>query len=653
MVGKQSNMPRIPNAFKFRVADQTVLDTSVFLHLYSPIYLAQLQKEDFTAPKLIVLLGSPGSGKSSLLRLFETSTLIALTKNQGQKVENTLLTTLHDLGVLEGGRPVAFGIYVHCDSSLRDIENLEVAGANDKLLNTLLDVRIIGGYIRSLELLTDEFTYFDDLHSLELPPLPPEDLPPSIFGEARTIGTLKLACQQVERDFAKFLNSFPGEELPSSIKTHSKVFSIPYLSHLKKAVPQLAAFLPIVMLDDVHELYEKQREQVNAEMLKRSSIPRWVAVRKHVYELESLISMEGATEQRDFREISLDSASTALFRRFVNNVANRRLNMSSDLQPYNVTDFSDQLDDDVIAVPVRKISKDLDDLLRRIREIDQIDPILDDYSQLDHANAEVGIANLVSLEARLILLERQKNKPQQSLFGMPTIPDNQVDGKVQEAARLFAAKRFKLPYYYSFDTLAECATGNVEQFLSVASPFAEKMILRAELSQNIRISPQDQRKLLRKSAENYFDLIDWQFDRGYAIKQLVDNLGLFFNAVTFRPNAPIAPGVNGFGFEREQLRQFLARAATDAEVAAFREVLTRAVAGNVLFARETKQGQAGTERIVFYVNRILCVKYDLPLSKGGWQYIKPELLIEMMKRPVAAREWGKRWVEPLLGEPDS
>lgn len=645
-------MPRIPNAFNFRVADQTVLDTSVFLHLYSPIYLGQLQKEDFTAPKLIVLLGSPGSGKSSLLRLFETSTLIALTKNHGQKVENTLVPTLNDLGVLDGGKPVSFGIYVHCDSSLRDIENLEVNGANDKLLNTLLDVRIIGGYIRSLELLIAEFTYFDGLHGLELPPLPPEDLPPSIFGEAQTISTLKLACQQVERDFAKFLNSFPGEELPASIKTHAKIFSIPYLSHLRKAVPQLASFLPIVMLDDVHELYEKQRQQVNAEMLKRSSIPRWVAVRKHVYELESLISMEGATEQRDFREISLDSASTALFRRFVNNVANRRLNMSSDLQPYNVTDFSDQLDDNIIAVPVRKIRKDLDDLIRKIGEIDQIDPGLEDYSQLD-LEAEIEVENLMRLEARLILLERQKNKPQQNLFGVPTVPDNQIDGKVQEAARLFAAKRFKLPYYCSFDTLAECATGNVEQFLSVASPFAEKMILRAELNQNIRIGPQDQRKLLRKSAETYFDLIDRRFDRGYAIKQLVDNLGLFFNAVTFRPNAPIAPGVNGFGFEREQLRQFLARAATDAEVAAFREVLTRAVAGNVIFARETKQGQAGTERIVFYVNRILCVKYELPLSIGGWQYIKPELLIEMMKRPVAAREWGKRWVEPLLGDTES
>ena len=171
------------------------------------------------------------------------------------------------------------------------------------------------------------------------------------------------------------------------------------------------------------------------------------------------------------------------------------------------------------------------------------------------------------------------------------------------------------------------------------------MISRAELNRDIALSAQDQQKLIRQSAENYYNSIEQRFERGYAIRQLIDNLGSFCQAVTYRATAPIAPGVNGFGFDREQLRALLEIKKDDSETAAFREVLTSAVAVNVLFVRTTKQGQAGSEKIVFYLNRLLCVKYELPLGIGGWQTLKPELLIKMMKRAVAPKEWGKRWVE--------
>ncbi|MGD9562406.1 MAG: hypothetical protein AB7F88_09340 [Pyrinomonadaceae bacterium] len=636
-------MPRIPNAFNFRVADQTVLDTSLFLNLYSPVYLGQLKDEDFTAPKLLILHGSPGSGKSSLLRLFETSTLIALCKNQARTVDNNLLTSLRELGVIEDYSPKAFGIYVHCDSSLRDIENLNVSGANDRMLNTLLDIRITSGFLRSIEMLNVELSSFPNFEGMTFQPLPDDEIAPAIFSTPQTFSSLRESCRTIERDFATFLNSFPGEDIPSSIKTHSKLFSIPYLNHICRSTPELQGFLPIVMLDDLHELYKRQRDQISEQFLSRSAIPRWVAVRKNVYELERLIDLEDANDGRDFREMNLDSAPTPLFRKFVNNVGNRRLRISSDLQPYNVDDFGEHLLPATDKIPAARIQSELTTLCERISELSQaeIDPVVD---------PEIFVDELVGLEARLILLERHRNKVQQSLFGPSAIDDAEFDGKVREAARLFASKRFRIPYYCTFDTLADSSTGNVEQFLSIASPFVDKIISRAELNRPIYLQAEEQQKLIRASADRYFELIDRRFDRGYAIKQLVDNLGGFFHAVTYRPNAPIAPGVNGFGFERKALRLFLESDPKDKNVTAFREVLTRAVAGNVLFVKETKQGQAGTERVVFYINRLLCVKYQLPLSTGGWQNIKPELLIEMMRRPISPREWGKRWVEPLLGE---
>src|SRR5438128_11698456 len=105
--------------------------------------------------------------------------------------------------------------------------------------------------------------------------------------------------------------------------------------------------------------------------------------------------------------------------------------------------------------------------------------------------------------------------------------------------------------------------------------------------------------------------------------------------------APIAPGVTGFGLTLNQLRD---TREIDAEgVKIFRETLASAVAGKVLFVKKTKQGKPGNENLVFYLNRLLCIHFELPLNYGGWQRLPLETLIKMMRSPVPADEWGKKW----------
>lgn len=636
-------MPRIPNAFNFRVADQAVLNTSLFLNLYSPILLDELRVDDFTAPKLIVINGSPGSGKSSLLRLFETNTLIDLCKPQTKNRE--AVTPLQKLGVINENVPAAFGIYIHCDSSLRGIANLDANGANDKLLNTLLDVRILSSFLSSIKKLDASFQLFDGLGNLKLKPLPLETFPPPLFGLEHTFESLEATCRKIEEDFGTFLNSFPGSPLPDSIIPHSRIFSIPYLQGIREQNSELVSFLPIVMLDDLHELYMAQRKQINDAFLERSAIPRWIAVRKHVYEFEKLVFLEEAIDERDYRELNLDSASTGLFRKFVRNVANKRLALSSALQPYDVNSFEEQLDEDDLSFSLSR-EKLINAAPNVERDIQEYNSKVSAESHFE-IKEKLSSQDLVDLETKLILLERQRNKRQRTLFESVE-EDRETDGKVRDAAALFASKKYNRPYYFSFDELAAVANKNVEQFLSVASLFVEKIISRAELNRDTSLSVLDQEKLFRKGAEIYYGRIEQRFERGYAIKQLVENLGTFFKAVTFRPSAPIAPGVNGVGFEREKLRAFLETNKEDKNVIAFREILTKAVAANVLFVDEVKQGKPGSEKVVFYLNRLLCVKYELPLATGGWQAVKPELIIEMMKRTVAPQEWGKRWVQSLL-----
>lgn len=631
-------MPRIPNAFKFRAADRTVLDTTLFLHLYCPILLDLLDQSDLAVPKLLLLRGSPGSGKSSLLRLFEAETLLALHARRGQQSDQPLIEYLATLGAIDEEGPRAVGIYIDCDSSLRDIANLDVDGANAKLLNTMFDMLIVSNFTRSVRLLINAGVISAEAATTSLPPLPAEETAPPIFASEQTLNSLEASCLSAEADFSTLLNSFPGEPVPSSIQPHARIFSVPYLSHIVSKVGPLKRVLPLVMLDNLHELYGAQRNQVVDDFLRRSGIPRWVALRKHVYELEELISLEGATDNRDYRKLDLDAAPTGAFRRFVANVAERRLRQSTALQQYNVYDFKTQLKDAEPSLTLSQAEEGIAAIIGRLKELGEL---TDDLTRkLSEEGARVEDLN--ALEGMLLMAERKASRKQQSMFP-DAEPLEPVDAKTQEAARLFAARRFKLPYYYSFETLSDVANGNVEQFLSVASILADKMIFRAEMGRESALSAQEQQDLILQGAETYYNNIEQRYDRGYSIRQLVDNLASFFQAVTYRPNAPIAPGVNGFGLPREKLRTVLAQRQEDSDVMKLRKVLTSAVAGNVLFVRLTKQGQVGAEKIVFYFNRLLCVKYNLPLNTGGWQPLSVDMLVHMMKEPVRAKEWGKRW----------
>ena len=176
--------------------------------------------------------------------------------------------------------------------------------------------------------------------------------------------------------------------------------------------------------------------------------------------------------------------------------------------------------------------------------------------------------------------------------------------------------------------------------------YADKMIARAELARATDLSAKEQQELLQAAATRYYRRIEQSFPRGYTIRQFIENLGRFCQAVTNRANAPIAPGVTGFGLTPVQLRD--TRGLETEGVRLFRETLASAVAGNVLSVKKTKQGKAGSENLVFYMNRLLCVHFELPLNTGGWQRLPLETLIKMMRGTVAADDWGKKWDTQVL-----
>jgi hypothetical protein len=639
-------MARVRNAFKIRAADAPIIETSQFLQLYCPLLLDQLQHDDLFVPKLIVVRGSPGSGKSSLLRLFETDTLLAVHDRKSQPSDQDLVERLTELGILCESGPRALGIYIQCDSSLRDIANLPTTQAGLRLFNTLLDTRIVVLFLRAVRLLVDRGCLILPRDCM-LEPLPSGEAPPGLFSQRRSLEELEERCTQIENDFGTLLNSFPDDPLPTSIQPHARVYSLAYLGLQLQRNPSFAEVTPIVMLDDVQELYPEQRQHLQDEFIRRVSIPRWLAVRTHVLGLEELISVEGAEQGREYQEIPLDEIfqeRPGVFPKFAANVVHRRLQHTESLQQVTVADFKDFLRSPADSVPADSSRKAIEGMINRVSEVRRGTAF---QTKLETAAADVSsgnytsLENLLALERELIGFERQANRGQVSLFPDLELPEVS-NGKTAEAARLFLTRRLRSPYYWGFDMLASVASGNVEQLLSTSASVVDRMIYRAELDRDKAIAAREQEEILKRSADDYYGALEEKHRRGSAIRQFVDNLGLFFEEVTYRPNAPIAPGVNGFGLTRQELERSAGPGVQTREAQVFREVLTNAVAGNVFSVRITKQGQAGNEKLVFYLNRILCVRFRLPLNYGGWQHLPVQLLVRMMQEPLPLREMTRR-----------
>ena len=171
---------------------------------------------------------------------------------------------------------------------------------------------------------------------------PSGDAPPELFAQPRHVTDMEQHCAHIEREFGALLNSFPGDPLPQSIQPHARVYSLAYLALRLQQHPELAGITPIVMLDDVQELYPDQRRQIQSEFVRRAAIPRWLAVRSQVLGLEELISLEGAEHGREYREIALDEIfqdHPSVFGKFSANVIHRRLQVTDSLQQVAVSEF--------------------------------------------------------------------------------------------------------------------------------------------------------------------------------------------------------------------------------------------------------------------------------------------------------------------------
>jgi len=630
------------NPFLVRASEQTESDDT-FIRWFSPRVLEILeQSKESLWNKPQIFRSAPGGGKTSLMRLFSPNSLLTLCRLADRSSSNSgeLFQRLKQLGVVDESGPKVLGIFLDCArGNLANLDELELERAKqNRLLLSLLNARIVLAALRgALELKGLRYPETSALEQLEVLSLP-----------ALSFVNVQLPCSgsilyewayDIERRICDALDSLITPK-NASLPGHDSLFALEIigasqLTHKGQPVAERV----VLMLDNFHSLTQKQRRFLLREVFEsRIPIGIWIAERLVALEVKDLLS-DGAIQGRDYEGIYLETfwrGGNKRFEGLVRNIANCRVTETANQK---IESFDLCIQNSVETDKWQsKFIEGSQVVAERIRARVSGKPDYDKWIRVTqqeslNSNSQESAISWRTLE---ILIERQEGKPRQlTLFNSPPLEVDELEKRnsfsVREAAELFFCQEFNIPYYYGISRLATMASSNIEQFLGLAGSLFEESLSAAFLKQRADLRPERQQQILKRAVKERWNSLPQDVQYGRDVRKFLEAIGDFSKLQTNRPSAPYVPGVTGIAIvmsDRDKL-QNPTQLDKDPGLAQLSRVIKTCVAYNLLHAElDRKQGQKGGERkMLLYLNRMLCIHFDLPLGYGGWrEQSLPELV---------------------------
>lgn len=622
----------IGNPF-FKRASERATDDGEFLDLFAPGALDKVYESENRIWECPVILEStPGGGKTTLLRLFSPGPLRMLSQAYGEH-RNEIRERLISLGALDqNGMPQILGIYLSCATGYETLHFTEVSSG---AFLYLLDLRILmqalndavalagGRFPKDLSRLHIDLAEFSDNSC--------ESLACLIRGDGNVVYR-NLADK--EDEFLSFINT---RDL-SSLQMHKKLCSLEILSKISFSYSgEVKNWRPLILLDEVHALsadfWLVIRNLISSRIAK---IPVWFGIRSQIFNLDELFSGPtwDGTGDRDYKHIHLDRDNRERrlkqFTNFIKEILDRRV-YSAPLEVrskgINFVNFlCNELD-----ISKQDTSKLYDLLREQIRDeissSNRFHSLIKDIEDIQNPTYE----NLIYLCQLLIWIEREKNKPQLDLFGdvdQEGLKAFLLKSDVKTSAELFISTKGKIPYYFGEEKFISLSSGNVEQILRIAGRLFDRVISNARLRRGDVLSPVDQDSIIRAAAKEYWNELSRSLYKGNKIKAFLEIIGKFCYEQTYRLSAPYAPGVTGIALSISDY-EYITKADTQKlpGMSNLVEILKDCVAFNLFEINREPISCKGKDWRVLYLNRLLCVYFDLPLSYGGFREQKLKTLI--------------------------
>ena len=615
-------------------ATEHLREPAVFLGIVSPepvrIFLGRAGQNGALYDRLVLIRGTPGSGKTTLARLFDYVSLTTLLGNQGLANYRPLRAALTECGAIRDDRPAVLSCRLNMETDYRNIwelpypEELRLG-----LTAALIEARTVISWFASLERAGIEIS------DVTVTPRVRDSAVFSSMG-GNDVSLIREKALRVESEMYHVVAALvpPAQkDLPQELMAAYHPFDAIKDVTVQWEDQRPLTLHPLIVLDDANVLHPTQLTLLERWLRRRElSIARWILSRLDILHLDKALEfltepsgghdLPGVSADRESLEIMLQNVGESRreyrtrFRRIARDMANRYLGQMQLFQARKLDNFSDLLSTEAIPLSSSK-QKQLNDSINAIQRRLLIssarrDAMGDEVRQFKPKGQELSPDTASAMEG--VLMHRYvKRVPQKNLFEenaeAPPSRPLRAGSSVYEGARLQLLHRYDRPYYFGIDTLCDAGSENAEQFLHLAAILVEAMATRVIRSKPVPLDAKVQNELLREKASEI--VRRWNFPECRRVRRLVDSIATKCLERSLEPNAWLGAGANAFGVLQNEFQAIPVNAPELARVIQF------GLAYNA-FTLIPRYPCKGKLWCLMELSGLPALKYGLTLRRGGF-----------------------------------
>lgn len=634
-------MKDLRNPFRLQAAEHIESETD-FLKLFGPGVL-DLLPEEAPFARTQFIRSAPGGGKTSLLKLFTPNVLHTLITLRQYPDYKDLFQRVRQLSAIDEHSISVVGVMLPCGRTFPALADLGLSAPRARrLLMALLDARIMLGSLKGA-LAARRLRYPDDLPRIRVE-IQPEDQLPGLSESCDGTAARDWA-EKLEQSICDVIDSLTPPEATGPTGHDSLLL----LQLLDRDALRVDANSPgarwLLLLDDVQKLTYEQRVALRETLVEqRSRTTVWIAERLEALSQDELLA-PGALAGRDYGDvINLEESWRKAPKRFesaIATIAERRARMAADVATGDAPGSFAAIIDSNLDAPERvaRSTEALEAVTDRVRALGAREPRYSEWIRAREESDGNPREKLIAWRALEILIERHRRRKQSSFefaLGREELEEKEDSG-VKAAAELFLSQEFGFPYYYGPSRLASLGSFNVEQYLSLAGDLFEEALASALLHGRRGtppvLSPERQQEILTGACDARIKDLPRRAKNGRDVLNFLNAVGAFCRDVTYQANAPYAPGVNGVAISMQERKTLLDPGALKANAAhaRFAQLLATALAHNLLHA-ELDKSVKNQRWMILYLNRLVCLKFDLPPHFGGFRERPMKDLVSWMER---------------------